>query len=129
MKFKFNLKLTSFLVSLFLSLLLVILGSKNEYCLSFGFMLMGVSLILFVVYNNDKTKKALSELEQDIDELNNEIESFQSDEDDEIVEESTYVLKQMYLRQSKIKKNAKKSIVTFTICGFALILLGFVSLF
>ena len=136
-KFKFNIKLTAFLVSLFLSLILVIVGSNNKYCLSFGFILMGLSLSLFVWYNNEKTQKMLELLEEDID----AVEQYEIDEDEEMQieteedmlfkseEERIYVLKQLYVRQSKLKKQKNKFIVLFNLCGFVLIILGFIGLF
>ena len=69
MKKKFNLKLTAFLVSLFISLMIIILGNKNPYCLSFGFVFMSVSMVLYVLYNNEKTTKTILELDNAIDEL------------------------------------------------------------
>jgi len=131
MKFKFNFKLTAFLVSLFLSLLLVILGSKNKYCLSFGFMLMGASLTLFVWYNNEKMQTEIENLNNEIDEIEANYDALaeETDFNESVEEERVYVLKQMYIRQNKLEKNKKKSIILFNLCGFALIILGFVGMF
>ena len=128
MKFKFNLKLTAFLVSLFLSLLLVILGSGNKYCLSFGFMLMGASLMLFVFYNNNKTENEIVNIEKDIDELEDYYNQL-DDDDLDIEEEVSYALKQLYSRRKKLIKHKKKSVLVFNLCGFSLIILGIIGLF
>ena len=128
MKIKFNLKLTAFLVSLFISLLLVILGSKNTLCLSFGFMLMGVSLAGFIWYMNEKIDNELIELNQAIDELTSD-ENLNEEESDEEIEEQTYILQQLYLRQKQLIKKKRKVKIVFGICGGALALLGFVNLF
>lgn len=133
-KFQFNFKLTAFLVSLFVSLILVIVGSGNKYCLSFGFILMGLSLSLFVWYNNEKTQKTLESLEADIDyvEQYDENESVNEEHEDltfENEEERIYVLKQLYVRQNKLRKQKRKSIILFNLCGFVLVILGFVGLF
>ncbi len=128
-KFKINFKLTTFLVSLFLSLLLVILGSKNNYCLSFGFILMGISLLLFVLYNNEKLQKQLQDINETIDEVDQlEDESSNHDEFSQEEEERLYVLKELYIAQKKINKKQKKSKILFNICGVALIILGFINL-
>jgi len=121
MKFKFNLKLTLFLVSLFVSLILVILGSKNNYCLSFGFIIMGASLFLFVWYSNENITKSLEEVEQQLDEVD------ANEELDE--EEQAYILKQLYLRQRNLEKKKKQFAVTFYLGGAVFIILGFVGLF
>ena len=97
--FKFNLKLTAFLVSLFVALLLLILGNKNQYCLSFGLILLGASLVAFVFYATDKINNELLEIEKEIDELD-EIEEpdedviiFKSDIKDAVVGTFIYILK------------------------------------
>ena len=121
MKFKFNLKLTAFLVSLFISLLLVILGSNNKYCLSFGFILMGVSLAMFIWYNNEKVSKELTKVNAEIDEL--EIDEELNDE------ERVYILQQLYIRQKKLSKKKKSTLILFSICGCAIVVLGVIGLF
>ena len=133
-KFQFNFKLTAFLVSLFVSLILVIVGSGNKYCLSFGFILMGLSLSLFIWYNNEKTQKTLESLEADIDYVEQYDENEIVDEEHEDLtfeneEERIYVLKQLYVRQNKLRKQKRKSIILFNLCGFVLVILGFVGLF
>ncbi len=136
-KFQFNFKLTAFLVSLFVSLILVIVGSGNKYCLSFGFMILGASLSLFVWYNNEKIQKELETLEEDIDsveqidfdETKQNEEEQHEDYDFQNIEEKVYVLKQLYVRQKMLRKNKRKSIILFNLCGLVLIVLGFISLF
>lgn len=120
-KFKFNSKLIIPLVSLFASLILVILGSKNKYCLSFGFILLGISLELFMFYLRDKMVKELSNLAEEIDKT----------EVDETIseEEKVYVLQQLYIRQKRITKKKKKTNILFSVCGGAIILLGFINMF
>ena len=130
MKFKFNLKLTAFMVSLFLSLLLVVLGGKNKYCLSFGFILMGISLILFVFYNNEKTENEIVKIEEDIEQIEESYEQLEDDElEGEDEEEISYALNQLYARKKKLVKHKKKSMVVFNLCGFSLIILGIIGLF
>ena len=126
MKFKFNFKLTAFLVSLFISLIIVILGNKNQYCLSFGFMLMGVSLSLFVLYNNEKTYITIDEIDAQLDEVDLEM----AEVDDELAqEEYAYVVKQLYLRRVKLLKRKKKVALTFYLCSALLVILGIIGLF
>lgn len=121
MKFKFNLKLTLFLVSLFVSLLLVILGSKNKYCLCFGFILMGVSLVLFTLYHNEKVSKELINTNETLNEVEN---------DEELTEdEQVYVMEQLFIRQKNLIKKKRSVIITFDLCGFAIAILGIISVF
>ena len=124
MKRKFNFKLTIFLVSLFLGLLLTILGSKNSYCLSFGLIVLGISLALFVWYNDEQTTKSLSELEQEIDEITSV-----DIEDEELEKERIYILGRLLIAQKKLIKKKKSVLITFSLCGFALIVLGFINIF
>lgn len=127
MKFKFNFKLTAFLVSLFLSLIILILGNKNQYCLCFGFILLGLSAALFVYYNNDKTTQTIEEINKEVDELDEEFAQFEDNE--EIQEERAYALQQLYLRQNRLMKRKRKVSVTFYLCAGLLILLGIIGFF
>ena len=127
MKFKFNFKLTAFLVSLFLSLIILILGNENKYCLCFGFILLGLSAALFVLFNNDKTVQTIQEIDKEIEELDEEFAEFEGNE--EIQEERTYVLQQLYLRQNRLIKRKRKVAITFYLCAGLLILLGIVGIF
>ena len=120
-KFKFNFKLIIAMLSLFSSLILVILGSKNNYCLSFGFMLLGISIELFMIYLNEKYKNELIKLAEEIDEVDT------SEDLDE--EEKVYILQQLYLRQKHITKKNKRTNFVFATCGALMILLGVFNLF
>ena len=68
MKKNFNLKLTAFLVSLFIALILIIAGNKNKYCLSFGFMLLSLSIVLYIMYKTEMLDKAIIEVSNEMDE-------------------------------------------------------------
>lgn len=128
MKFKFNLKLTAFLVSLFVGLVLVILGSFNKYCLSFGFLILGVSLECFVWYQNEKTSNAIIETKQQIDEFEQYFD--EQDEDCEISdEEQVFVLQQLYQREKKLVKQKRSVNITFRICSVLIIFLGVFGMF
>ena len=139
MKFKFNFKLTAFLVSLFIGLLLVILGSYNKYCLSFGFIILGCSVELFIRFQNEKITTSLFELEQQIDELEQEYDEEsgydeENDYDDEIekenlMNEQVYVLQQLYARQKKLIKQRRSTNISFRICAILLICLGVFGMF
>ena len=122
-KFKFNLKLTLFLVSLFLGLLLVVLGSKNKYCLSFGFMVLGVSMFLLIWHNKEKLEQMLVEVSEQIDTL--EAENYVIEDDEEYV----YVMKQLYSRKKYLTKNKKTTLIMFAVFGVALIIVGILGLF
>ena len=74
MKKKINFKLTFTLVSLFIGFLLIVLGNKNKYCLSFGLIFLAVALLIYITDKYQKIKQALIEIEIAIDET--DIEDF-----------------------------------------------------
>jgi hypothetical protein len=132
MKKKFNFKLTALLVSLFLSLIIIILGNKNKYCLSFGFILLGFCAAFFVNYNNEKTDKQIQEIDRELDELDlsDGIDIDEDGEEDVITdEEKAYILQQLCLQQSNLTKRKKKVSITFYLCAAMLVLLGILGIF
>lgn len=128
MKFKFNFKLTAFLVSLFLSLIVLILGNKNPYCLSFGFIFLGISAVLFVFYTNEKTQQYIAEVDKEIDKYDQEFDKLNED-NEEIQMERAYVMQQLYLSQNKLMKRKRKITIVFYLCAALLIVLGIVGIF
>lgn len=120
MKKNFNFKLTIFLVGLFVSLIVLILGNKNSYCLSFGFVLLGVTVALYVWYNNEKMDNAISEINQQIDEINEEADIEE--------EEHAYIVRQLLISQNNLIKKKKKVAIVFYTCGILLALLGFIAI-
>jgi hypothetical protein len=129
MKFKFNLKLTIFLVSLFVSLLLLILGGANKFCLSFGLMALGGAMFAFLWYNMEKIQNALIETNEKINEFD-EIEEVDTGEVSEVeIEERVYVEKALYSHQKFLNKKKRSLAIMFGMCGFALIVFGFFVLF
>jgi len=118
---KFNLKLTAFLVSFFIGLLLLILGNKSNVCLSFGFVVMGAAFELFITYSHDRTQTMLVEVNEKIEE---------TIDDDELTEEDRmYVLSQLGLQQKRLNKQQKRINLLFSITGVVLIIAGFVNMF
>ena len=108
-------------MSLFVSLALVILGSRNKYCLSFGFICLGISLILFELQINEKYKKIILQINEEIDEL---------DADEEIEEEDkVYILQQLYIRQKQISKQQKRMKIVFPLFGISIILFTIFGMF
>ena len=110
MKFKFNYKLTISLVSLFVSFLLIILGNKNNYCLSFGFILMGVGIAFYALYKSEK-------FDDTIVEINNDIE--QTDQED------TFSLNQLNKEKKKFISQRKRVNFVFYLCACLLVVVGF----
>ena len=118
---KFNLKLTAFLVSFFIGMLLLILGSKSNICLSFGFVVIGASLEVLVTYSHDRTQKMLIEVNEKMEQTN---------DDEELTEEDRlYVLGQLGLQQKRLYKQQKRINLLFSITGVVLIIAGFVNMF
>ena len=119
-------------MSLFLSLIIIILGNKNKYCLSFGFILLGFCAGLFVVYNDEKTKQAIIEIDKNLDELDLEdmIDIDGDGQEDPVTdEEKAYVLQQLCLQRSNLIKRKKKVAISFYLCACLLILFGIVGIF
>lgn len=121
MKKEFNFKLTMFLVSLFVSLTILILGNKNKYCFCFGFILLGISLAFYVWFNNDKTEKLVKQIDEEMEKV----------PDDESLdeEERVYVFKELGKRQAKLSKQRKKTSFVFYLSAGLLILLAILTLF
>ncbi len=106
---KFDLKLTAFLVSLFIGLLLIILGSYYSYCLSFGLIITGVSLGIYAVYRTAKINEILQEIEEEIS---------------DIPVEDSYTLKELIKLKSKYKKQRRSVSIVFYLTAVLLIVLG-----
>lgn len=114
MKKNFNLKLTISLVSLFISFLLIVIGNKNEYCLSFGFILMGISLALFAISRGETLDKIIID-------INNEIE--------ETDIQDAYTLNELYKERKKLKKQKNSMNFSFYLCAFLMVVVGFSFMF
>ena len=114
MKKKFDFKLTAFLVSLFIGLLIVILGNKNDYWLSFGFIVLGLSMGIYVMFKSTEINDAIKELEDQLEELSAQ-EEFQ--------------MKQIIKAQNKLKRQRRSVNFVFYTCGVMFIVLGVVNLF
>ena len=119
MKKNFNLKLTAFLVSLFIGIVVVILGSKFDVCLGIGFVVLGLSLPLYVWYDTEAVEKALSEISQLIEEI----------EEKPIEEnpENIYSLQELYITQTKLIRRKKRVSFMFYACGVLFVIIGFAS--
>lgn len=117
MKYKFNIKLTAFLVSLFLGLLLLILGSKNSYCLSFGALILAASFVLYVFYNNEKIDANIRNIEDSIDEV--------SAAEDIEIEDLGYILKELKNSKNMLLRRKKRVIILFYFCAILLVIVAF----
>lgn len=114
MKKKFNYKLTLALVSLFISLLLIIIGNKNKYCLFFGFLFLAVSVVIFAKLRIDKINKILKETEIEID---------KDDEPD--VEFLTEVYKELAV----LRRQKRSTAISFYLFSALLVIVSFFFLF
>lgn len=126
MKFKFNLKLTAFLVSLFIGLLLLILGNKNIFCLSFGLIIVGLSFVVFVLYFNSKAKETYAEIEKQIEDIDNAEEELEEDEDND---ELFYYKNDLYTQKRKLLKKQKSLNIILYLGALAFVVVGFMGLF
>ncbi len=125
MKIKLNAKLTAFLVSLFISLIIIILGNKNKYCLSFGFVALAVSMVIFAKYNKERTQKMLDEIDNEIEELEESLENATEEEADDII----YSVKQLYIRSGKLLKRKKTGSLAFYLFAGFLVLFAIIGIF
>lgn len=126
MKFKFNLKLTAFLVSLFIGLLLLILGNKNIFCLSFGLIIVGLSFVVFVLYFNSKAKETYAEIEKQIEDIDNAEEELEEYEDND---ELFYYKNDLYTQKRKLLKKQKSLNIILYLGALAFVVVGFMGLF
>ena len=108
-------------MSLFISLLVLVLGNKNHYCLCFGFVLLGLSFAVYVLYNEEKTSITIAEIYKQIEEIENN-ESLNEDD-------LSYALQELYLREAKLLKRKKKVAFTFYLSAALFVLLGIVGIF
>ena len=111
---KFDLKLTAFWVSLFIGFGLLILGNKDKYCLSFGFIALAGALALYAMYKTNKLK----DMQKDVDLAM-----------EETPLEDTYALKELYHIKTKIKKNLRSISIVFYLTAVLFFVLGVANLF
>ena len=114
MKFKFNMKLTAFMVSLFIGLLLVILGNKNKYCLSFGLIFLAIALLIYITDKYKKISQAIIEVDIAIEET--EMEDFD-------------IIMELTKQKKMLKKQKGFTCVMFYCFAVGLIIFGIANLF
>ena len=93
-----------------MSLLLIIIGNKNNYCLSFGFILMGVAIAFYAIYKTEKFNQTLLEIDNEMEELG---------------EEDEFELKQLNRERKKFTAQKRRFNFTFYLCAFLLVIVGF----
>lgn len=111
---KFDWKLTTALVSLFLSLGLFVLAGKLKICLSFGAILLGFAIFMLAFSRIDKIESAKKEI---TNELNN------------LSPEDTVENAQLRALLKKCQKDRISTLILFSICAFVLVLCGIILLF
>lgn len=111
MKNRFDLKLTISMVSLFIGLLLLILGNQNKYCLSFGVILLGAALILFCIYKTKGLTENIIELDLAIEET-----------------DDINLMSEIYKEIARLKRQKMKMQISFYLFGALVIILGFCAL-
>lgn len=102
------------MVSLFIGLLLVILGNKNAYCLSFGLIVLGFSIGFYAFIKIGSINEAINQLEAELQEVDLE---------------NKYLMKEITKQQAKLKKQRTSLSIAFYACAVMLIVLGFVNMF
>ena len=84
-------------------------------------MLLGVSLALFIVYNNEKTEKQAKELDDNIEKVDDDAELDEDDKD--------YVVQELYKCKGHLAKQKKKTIICFGLGAFLFFMVGVLFLF
>jgi len=84
---------------------------------------MGISLCLFVWYNNEKVVQTIDSINEQIDDIQNDKTEQELDD-----QEKTYALSELFKRQHRIAKHSKKVRLVFYLCGVLLVLLGILSI-
>ncbi len=109
MKFKFNLKLTICLVSLFVGFVLLIVGNQNKYCQSFGFFFLAVGIIFFAIDRTNKIDKKCIEIDKLIDK--------ESELDDEKLIDVNAEFSTLYKQKKRINIVSYLCAILFAIVG------------
>lgn len=112
MKNKINFKLTAVLVSLFIGFLLIVLGNKNKYCLSFGFVVLGFAIGMYATFKRKDLDDAINNTNAQIDE-----------------EEEQVVIYELNKHKKNLKKQKNFGCLMFFLCAALLIVLGFIGIF
>ena len=99
-------------MSLFIGLILLIVGNQNKYCQSFGFIFFAVGIIFMAVERTNKIDKRRIEIDKILEE-NMENDDFDDVEMIELQDESARLLRQR-----------RKINISFYICGILFILVG-----
>ncbi len=111
MKKKFDVKLTILLVSLFVSLLILILFNQSKVGLFFGFFLLGLTLVGYGYYRVSLLNATIKKTDEELDE----------EDDDKLIDEVMKELKQ-------VKKLKRSTMVTFYLAGGLLVVFAFLML-
>lgn len=119
MKKKLNVKLTACLVSLFIGLILLILGNKNKYCLAFGFIVLAFGVVLYVLFKQDKLNELLNEVKLQKEETEDTIAKNEEEQ-----KQKDYILKELKKIKAKTEKQKGRLQVVFYLCAFLLLLAG-----
>ncbi len=131
-KFNFNLKLTISLVSFFIGILFIILSHKNKVSICFGFCFFAVALVFFALYSTIRADKKLNDIDKQIEESNNELDSLEGTQDEEELEYINQLsLENAYLCKHRKKEERQKnrSRIMFYIMSAFFVLMGFLILF
>ncbi len=115
MKKKFNLKLTAFLVSLLISLILFIFGAQNNMCIGFACIILAVSFVLFSFYLTERTNNIITQTDMAIEE-----------EDEEELDENA--LFQVEIEKSKLIKSTKRTKFVVYFSAVLLVIMGILAM-
>lgn len=85
---------------------------------------MAISMVLYVLYNNEKTETTIEQINLEIDQMGefDEIEDIESDE-------RIYIVQQLYIRQGKLLKRKKSISIMFYLFAGLLVVLAVFGIF
>ncbi len=112
---KLNLLLTISLVSLFISLLLILIGNKNVYCQSFGFLFLAVAIAVFAADRSIKISNQIKENRESIAVL-------EEDEPDNIA------IVEMEMQNKSLAKQRVSIIMGCVVFALLLVVLAFMTM-
>lgn len=116
-KFKFNIKLTASLVSLFVAIVLIVIGTKNKYCLGVGLMLLGLGSFLYAWDKRDSNESLQNEANEELSKCNPD------------KEEDKAIITELHRIKKDIEKKTKRTTIVFTLFGIMMVVMGFISFF
>ena len=104
-------------MSLFIGLILVLIGTKVKLCLSFGLILFGIGAFLYSWHKTEQSNEIQKEVAL-------ELQNYDVDK-----QEDKAIVNELKRIQKEDKKSSRRIVVCFVLFGAMMVILGLVSCF